>query len=219
MLPTVRNGDRIVAIGDSITYSGGYLRFMREVLEASQMSVEIVNVGKSGEKAEQLAARFHADVVERNPQLCIISVGINDIWHRLHAPYQEETLFAFVGNVRQMVDAAQKANISVVLCTPTVIGEDDDPENEANIRLQPFCDAIRKLAVEKSCLLADLHSMFLEAIRAKPLAPGATKRPFHGYLTFDGVHMNGPGNWVMAEGILKVLGVPQDAINAVKPKG
>ena len=73
-----------------------------------------------------------------------------------------------------------------------------------------YCDAVKQLAAEKKCLLADLHAIFVKAIGAKPADQKGNA------FTSDGVHMNGPGDWLMAQGILNALGVPQDKIEAAK---
>jgi lysophospholipase L1-like esterase len=203
----LRDGDTIVVIGDSITYSGGYVRVMHELLDELQLKVHIVNAGKSGQKAEQLAERFNVDVVQRRPRWCIVSVGINDVWHRLHAPHDEKVLRVYKENVSRMVTEAQMVGIGVILCTPTVIEE--EPESEANQRLLFYCAAIRDVASEQNCLVADLHVLILQAIRAKP---ADAQRHF---FTFDGVHMNRPGNLIMAEGILSALGVPREKIRSL----
>jgi acyl-CoA thioesterase I len=117
-------------------------------------------------------------------------------------------LKAYKENVTKMVDAAQAAGIRVVLCTPTVIQE--DPNTEGNQRLVMYVAAMKEIAEAKKCLVADLHEAFLQAIAKKPA--DAKGNAF----TSDGVHMTPAGDWIMAEGILRALGVPQPKIDATK---
>ena len=72
-----------------------------------------------------------------------------------------------------------------------------------------YCDAVKRIAAEKNCLLADLHTLFLQALDKKP--PDAQGN----MITSDGVHMNATGDWIMAWGILTALGVPQNKIQAL----
>ena len=71
-------------------------------------------------------------------------------------------------NVSRMVDMAQKAGITVILLTPTVIGE--NPEASANKRLRIYIEAEKQIAREKKCILVDLHAMFLTAIARRPVS-------------------------------------------------
>jgi lysophospholipase L1-like esterase len=94
---------------------------------------------------------------------------------------------------------AQAAGIKVILLTPTVIQE--DPSTEGNKRLLKYVEAEKEIAAEKKCQLVDLHEMFLTALKQKPAAKKT-------WLTGDGVHMQAPGDGIMALGVLRALGVP-----------
>ena len=204
-------GEQIVAIGDSITQAGGYLRDIDVVFATQYPDLKIpkvINTGISGQKAEDLVGRFGRDVVARKPALVTIDIGINDVWHRLGQPHNDEVLRRYKENLERMVDAAQGAGIRVVLCTPTVIQE--DANSEGNTRLNLACDVVRKIAADKKCLLADLHQGFLDALAKKPADAKGNQ------LTSDGVHMNGVGDWLMAEVIVGALGVPKEKVEAAK---
>lgn len=208
----LKAGDQIVAIGDSITHAGGYLRIMDSVFAKACPELNIppiINVGISGQKAEDLVARFDRDVIQKKPDMVMISIGINDVWHRLEAPHNPEVLKNYKVNITRMVDAAQAAGIRVVLCTPTVIQE--DLSTEGNQRLPMYSDAIKAVAANKECALADLHAIFVKAIEHK-----SANQPGNAFTT-DGVHMKPAGDWMMAEGILKALGVSPKKIAAAKP--
>ena len=112
-------------------------------------------------------------------------------------------------NVTTMVDAAQKAGIKVILLTPTVIGE--DVTKEGNKRLLKYVEAEKQIAAEKKCQLVDLHAMFLTALKQKPV----DKKTW--WLTVDGAHMNPLGDAIMAVGVLRALGVPDEKIAASDP--
>ena len=102
----LKAGDTIVAIGDSITAGGGYLRDIDAVLAQQYPDLKIpkvVNKGISGQKAEDLVKRFDKDVVQQKPAFVTISIGINDVWHRLNKPHDEKILAAYKENVGKMV--------------------------------------------------------------------------------------------------------------------
>ena len=147
-------------------------------------------------------------MVKLKPAFVTISIGINDVWHRLDKPHDERILSEYKDNVAKMVDQAQKAGIRVILLTPTIIQE--DPNAEGNQRLAAYVEAEKKIAAEKKCQVADLHGMFLTALKKKPADPA-------NWLTTDGAHMNPRGDALMAVGVLRALGVPDAKIAAGDP--
>ncbi len=203
----LKSGDTLVAIGDSITQQGGYLRDVDKVLAGQYPNLKIaklINKGIGGQKAEDLVKRFDKDVIRLKPTYVTISIGINDVWHRLAKPHDPQVLAEYRENVAKMVDLAQVAGIRVILLTPTII--DEDPGSEGNQRLAAYVEAEKQIASEKQCQLVDLHGMFLTVLkRGGRAARGLTK---------DGVHMNPPGDALMAVGLLRALGVPDAKIAA-----
>ncbi len=207
----LKPGEQIVAIGDSITAEGGYLLDIDAVLTQQYPELKIpkvINKGIGGQKAEDLVPRFNQDVVKLKPAYVTISIGINDVWHRLGAPHDEKVLAAYKKNVAKMVADAQAAGIKVILLAPTVIVEDANAEG--NKRLAMYVEAEKQIAAEKKCQFVDLHGMFLTALKQRPA--GQTH-----WLTRDGVHMQPLGNAVMAVGVLRALGVPDAKIAASLP--
>ena len=210
----IKPGDQIVAIGDSITAGGGYLRDIDAVFAQQYPDLKVrkvINKGIGGQKAEDLVKRFDKDVVQLKPAFVTISIGINDVWHRLGKPHDEKVLAAYEEKVAKMVDEAQKAGIKVILLTPTVIQE--DPSAEGNKRLTMYVAAEKKIAAEKKCQLVDLHGMFLTALKQKPANQKGN------WLTGDGVHMKPLGDAIMAVGVLRALGVPEAKIAATDLPG
>ena len=203
--PVVRPRERIVAIGDSITQAGGYLRIIDAVFARQYPHLRlppIVNAGVGGHKAEDMAARFDADVLAHSPDRVFINAGVNDVWHRLTMPERSDVLDAYRANVARMTRAALARGAHVLLLTPTLIGE--TAESEGNRRLSRYVDAMRAVAAETGAGLCDLHALFLAVL-------ATAARPAN-WLTTDGVHMRPAGDAVMAIGVLRSLGVPDDRI-------
>ena len=205
----IKPGEAIVAIGDSITAHGGYLRLTDMIFDVryhDQKIPPIIKAGIASQKAEDLVERFEKDVIARKPSVVMISVGINDVWHRVNKPHDNEVLKNYKSNVTKMVTQAQAAGIRVILLSPTIIGE--DPKSEGNQRLEMYVAAEKEIAAEKQCQFVNLHELFLEALEKKP----ATEND--NWLTGDGVHMKPLGDTIMAVGILRALGVPDTTLAA-----
>ncbi len=205
----LKPGDQILAIGDSITQQGGYLRFVDAFLAEKYPDLKlppIRNAGIGGHKAENLINRFQKDVIAHKPTVLLLSIGINDVWHRANKPHEPMILAEYWANVDKMVEMAEKAGIKVILITPTVIKE--DPESLENKRLRIYVEAEKQIARERNCPLVDLHKMFLSVLSKRPADVPAGKN----WLTGDGVHMAPAGDALMALGVLRGLGVPAEKL-------
>lgn len=205
-------GGRLVALGDSITQEGGWLRMIEATLAGQYPRLglpPIVNAGIGGQTAGEMAARFVRDVLVHRPSVITISAGINDVWHRLGGPEDPGVLEAYGRHLQGMVVAGRAAGARVLLLTPTLIEE--DPASEGNRRLAAYLARCRQVAAATGRVLVDLHGLFLEVLRRA----GTGARPAG--LTRDGVHMAPPGDFVMAVGVLRALGVPEERIAAAAP--
>ena len=216
---------RIVMMGDSITAGGngpkGYVTLVDSTLDASRPGdpFETINVGIGGQKAPDMLARFQRDVVDKKPDLVTISVGVNDVWHS-YRDFQKNVrvpngdsgrgvpLPEYLKGVEAMIDMAKGAGAQVVLVSPTLVYEDLDATE--NRRLTQYVRAEEALAKRKGVGFVDLNRDFREAVAAYQRSAG--KRQL--LLTVDGVHMNDAGNALMADAILRVLGVaPPDNLS------
>lgn len=212
--PSIKAGQQIVAMGDSITQAGGYLRVVDAVLAQQYPDLKIpkiINAGISGQKAEDMVKRFSKDVIAKKPDIVTISVGINDVWHRMDKPHDPKVLEEYKKNLDRMVKMAQDAGARVLILSPTVIEE--DPKSEGNQRLEAYVKAGQDIARERKADYVNLYETFLKVIKKqKKMAEEGSKAAQP--LTTDGVHMRPLGDTLMAIGVLRALGVPDEKINA-----
>src|SRR5690606_20816382 len=79
---------KIVFFGDSITQAGagpgGYITIMKEMLLQKGMDkdYELIGAGISGNKIYDLFFRLETDVLQRDPDMVVIWIGVNDVWHK-----------------------------------------------------------------------------------------------------------------------------------------
>lgn len=226
----VKAGEKIAFMGDSITAGGvrknGYVTFVMDALNQEGLNLTKVPAGKSGNKSNDMLARLDKDVISTTPQWMTLSCGVNDVWHfklRLgKRTFKGMPLDEYKENIRTIIEKAQAANIKVMILTSTMIGE--DAERELNKKLIPYNDFLRKIAVEKKCLLADLSKDMHEALKKIPDVEGKAKmfgepkydRKIKNKLTTDGCHMNTLGNAMMAKGVLRAFGLSEDKIAAAE---
>ena len=220
---------KIVTIGDSITeagkYPGGYVWLLQRYLNAlyPDRQIEIINAGISGNKATDMQGRFQKDVIDKKPDLVMINVGVNDVWHAFF-DFQNQQFYPqgnlptgvplaeYREKLTQMVAAASSAGIRVVLLSPTPIREVlDGPENR---RLQEYIAAMREIGLQNKCLFIDLNAPFREVIGTFQKHAGKTLN----LLAADGVHPNPSGYRIMAFTILRGLGVPPKDLDDLEVK-
>lgn len=206
-LVKLKAGDRIVFLGDSITQAGaganGYVTMIRKELDHqhADLKIEVIGAGISGNKVPDLQRRLEKDVIAKKPTIVFIYIGINDVWHGEKDPARGTLPDAFESGLKDVIGKCRDAGATVVLCTPTVIGEKNDGANALDAKLDQYADISRKIAKELKLPLCDLRAAFVEHLKAHN-KDNAEK----GVLTSDRVHLNQAGNEFVAKTMLKVLG-------------
>jgi len=196
---------RIVFFGDSITEAGvkptGFISLLNNMLQQKGMgnNYELVGAGIGGNKVYDLYLRMDDDVLAKNPDIVVIWVGVNDVWHkRSFGTGTDPDKFEKFYNA--IIKKLQAKNIKVLLCTPAAIGEKTDFSNELDGDLNKYSNIIRNIASNNHCQLIDLRKMTLDYNLANN---SANKEA--GILTTDRVHLNDTGNKVVAEAMMKAL--------------
>lgn len=198
---------RIVFIGDSITEWGrfedtenlgdNYVRIIHDhlLLEDPDHFPEIINCGIGGNRITDLAARWEKDVIDFQPDLLSISIGINDVWRQLDQPDLDQVLpDRFEQIYRELIEQTlTETEAKIVLMEPTVIEE--DVHSVGNIKLKDYVQVVRRLAKNYNLTVVPTHEAFISYLK--------TQAPYP--LTTDGVHMNRAGNYLMAQTWLKTL--------------
>ncbi len=204
--PSLKKGDRIVFLGDSITAGGvgpkGYVTVIKNHLKEkhADLGVEIFGAGVSGNKVPDLQKRLESAVLKRNPTVVVIYIGINDVWHGEKDPKRGTSPEKFESGLREIIGKIQKANARVILCTPSVIGEKTGGGNNLDTKLDEYSAISRKVAADTKSQLCDLRKEFVEYLRTANPNDKAS-----GILTTDRVHLNEAGNHFVAAAMLKVL--------------
>ncbi len=190
---------KVVLFGDSITQAGvrpgGYITLMQESLKG----YELIGAGIGGNKVYDLYLRLEADVLDKKPDVAVIYVGVNDVWHKQSSQTGTDA-DKFISFYSALIRKMQSAGIKVIVCTPAVIGERTDFTNAQDGDLNRYSQIIRDLAKQYNCSLVDLRKEFL----AHNLANNPENKEA-GILTTDRVHLNPAGNKLVAELMMKAL--------------
>lgn len=196
---------KVIFFGDSITEAGvqpsGYITQLRDIIknEAQSDNYELIGAGIGGNKVYDLYLRLEQDVLTSNPDVVVIYIGVNDVWHKQSYgtgtdPDKFEKFYLAI------IKKLKEKNIQVILCTPAVVGERTDFSNQLDGDLNSYSAIIRKIAGNQNLPLVDLRKAFLEY---NVLNNHENKES--GVLTTDRVHLNEKGNKLVAEKIWQIL--------------
>ncbi len=196
---------KVIFFGDSITQQGanpgGYITRIDSMCRAEHLQDQFEFVGKGigGNKVYDLYLRMPADVLDQNPDIVVIYVGINDVWHKSSSG--TGTDFDKFGKFYEaIVSQFRQRGIQPVLCTPSVIGERNDDTNQQDGDLNRYAAWIRDYAAKNNVPLIDLRRDFHQYLVKNN--PGNEEK---GILTADRVHLNPKGNQFVADAMWKVL--------------
>ncbi len=196
---------KIIFFGDSITQAavkpGGYIVKINELASAEKVAnnYDFVGAGIGGNKVYDLYLRIEDDVLSKNPDIVIIYVGVNDVWHK--RSYGTGTdADKFEKFYTAIIKKLQERNIKIALCTPAVIGEKIDSSNELDGDLNSYSNIIRSIAKSHNIPLIDLRQAFLNYN-----LKNTKENKESGILTTDRVHLNEAGNQLVADEMWKVI--------------
>ena len=228
LITSCTNSTKVVFLGDSITEAGiydnevgvpsgdtliypkytGFITLLKKDIEDD---IELIGKGVSGNKVSNLLERYKKDVLSLNPDIVFIYIGINDVWHKYSFGTGTDIIF-YENGLRKIIADLKNKGARVILCTPTVIGEnkgeftlvnefkDIETMEIMNGDLDAYSDVIRKLASELNTDLLDLREIFMNYI-----SENNPNNESSGITTYDGVHLNDLGNKLIADEMLRFI--------------
>lgn len=195
--------DHILFFGDSITDAGrnrdakagesdgwgaGYVHQIAATLGAQDPADELIftNKGISGNRISDLEARLQTDVLDEEPDIVSILIGINDVWRRYDAGLvspADEFAAAYKRICKKITDDGARLILLEPFLLPT-------PEDRRAWRedLNPKIEIVRDLAREFEAILVPLDGLFAAA--------SAQREP--AFWAGDGVHPSPAGHALIA---------------------
>ena len=228
LITSCTNSTKVVFLGDSITEAGiydkevgvpsgdtliypkytGFITLLKKDIEDD---IELIGKGVGGNKVSNLLERYKKDVLSLNPDIVFIYIGINDVWHKYSFGTGTDIIF-YENGLRKIIADLKNKGAKVILCTPTVIGEnkgeftlvnefkDIETMEIMNGDLDAYSDVIRKLSSELNTDLLDLREIFMNYI-----SENNPNNESSGITTYDGVHLNDLGNKLIADEMLRFI--------------
>jgi len=196
---------KVIFFGDSITQAaikpGGYIDLMNKMLISKGLDkeYELEGAGVSGNKIYDLYLRMEEDVLMKKPDIVIIYIGVNDVWHKQTSGTGTDA-DKFQKFYLAIIKKLKKDNIKIAICTPAVIGEKTDYSNQLDGDLNKYSNIIRSIAKNENLPLIDLRASFLQYNISNN-----TENKELGVLTSDRVHLNEVGNKLVNDEMWKVI--------------
>lgn len=198
---------RILFIGNSITYAGGYVSFFECFYRQHypDSNAEIINTGLPSETVSGLSEPNHAEgafprpwlfdrlarlLEKTNPEVAFACYGMND---GIYLPFDETRFEAFkTGMIRLRNDLEQAGVKRIIFLTPPVHDDPDSGLNGYNVVLDRYAQWLLEQRKLRGWEVIDLHF---------PMSAYLTERrkthPEY-RLAEDGVHPAMEGHWLMA---------------------
>lgn len=212
----LKDGDRVVFFGDSITESRLYTTYIEHyvVTHYPDRHVTFFNTGWGGDKvtgnnckvcgSPGALARLNRDVIAYKPTVVTLLFGMNDGEYKDFNPailkVYEDGLTSIIRELKA------KTAPRIYVMTPTAYDQADSPSRRKKIRyndvLDRYTEAAKQIALREGLPVIDLHSVTTKALRqAQAAYPTYTFIP-------DRVHPNEDGHLIIATEILRFWGAP-----------
>lgn len=200
------DGHRLVFAGDSVTDCGrredtgtgmgdgmgdGYVRVLSE--SSALAGTAVVNRGIGGDRVEDLARRWTADVLAEEPHAVSVMIGINDTWRRYDSG-QETDQVTYLARYRSLLERLAP-DTAVVLMEPFLLPVNAEQQAWRE-DLDPKIAAVRRLAKEFGAVLVCTDEV-LNSLVAAGTAPES--------LAYDGVHPTPQGHAAIADAWLAAV--------------
>ena len=203
---------RIVFLGNSITYNGKYIAYIDAYLTLTYPArqYEIINVGLPSETLSGLSEPGHAGgkfprpylqerldrvLTQLQPQLVFACYGMND---GIYMPFDEERFAQYKAGISWLHEAVEKRGASIIHITPPVYDERKGPAY-AHV-LDIYADWLISVRYAWQWKVIDIHWPMKKYLEDR-------RRVDSSFLyAADGIHPNDTGHFVMARQILLSLG-------------
>ncbi len=233
--PDILNG-RILVLGDSITQDGRYVSILEYELfkHYPDADIDLISIGLSSETVSGLTEPEHPyprpNAHERlgralkavQPQTVFACYGMNDgIYH----PQSEERFQAYKDGILKLVADAKAVGAQVILLTPPIFDAAVIPDKVVSLDAKKF--GYPGPYEGYNNVLAD-YAEWLQSLEIPDVRVIDLNGPMLAYteeqrqtdpdfaLSRDGVHPQWAGHALMAQLILKGLGVPIENIDPQK---
>jgi lysophospholipase L1-like esterase len=199
----VKDGDRVLFLGDSITEQYQYSTDLELYLTTRfpNWRLSFVNAGISGDRAVGGAGRFAGHVLAEQPTFITINFGMNDAGYGAFNPGLQKE---FLDNTVKMLTAAKEKNVRVALLSPNAVDRRIQERFKLYLETQKeFYAPLKDLAAQHGARFVDQYATTRAAVEKMETDKAEKVVPYP-----DGFHTGSSGGLLMAHAILTGLEAP-----------
>jgi lysophospholipase L1-like esterase len=115
----LKDGDRFIFIGDSITHQCRYTQFVENFFYTRypNLRLHFRNAGVSGDKAQDALNRFDEDIAAFKPTHATILLGMNDGTYK---DFDLPTFQTYAKGMTELLDKLEALKVKIVIMSPTM---------------------------------------------------------------------------------------------------
>jgi lysophospholipase L1-like esterase len=210
----LKDGDRVVFYGDSITAQREYTTRVEEFVltRYPAMKVTFYHAGVGGDRvtgggAGKIDERLTRDVIRFKPTVVTIMLGMNDGGYQ---PFDQATFDTYAGGYRHIVERLQSElpGVRLTLIQPSAF--DDVTRTPSvpggyNAVLSRYGEFVAALGRERNALVVDFNTVLVDALTRVSQVNNLLARQ----ILPDRVHPAPAGHWLMAETLLRAWHAPE----------
>lgn len=216
MTEALEHAQRVLVLGDSITYAGGWVATLSAWMEEQGLEASLVNAALPSETVSGLSEEGHAggafprpDVHERlervlrlaRPDLVLACYGMNC---GIYEPLDDARFAAYRSGLEALHEKCEAAGAAIIHITPPIYdGRPGTKHPAGDVDYEAVLAAYSQWLLGKrddGWLVIDIHGPMAEALAARRAEDEAfTFQP-------DAVHPDDAGQRVIAEAVLRGLG-------------
>lgn len=235
LLKTLRGVRRVLFLGDSITYAGGYVEIVDSYLHQHlpDHHYELINIGLPSETVSGLTEPNHAAgafprpvlkerldraLAQVKPDLVVACYGMND---GIYYPFDAARFAKYQEGIQQLREKVQRSGARLWLMTPPPF--DSLPDRQSMLpagraeypsghSFEGYDTVLSKYSEwllsrrQEGWHVIDIHAPINAYVAEQ------RKRQPDFALSADGVHLNALGHRLIAQEVLKAWGVPEDLL-------
>src|SRR5262245_54976305 len=204
----LKEGDRVVFYGDSITDQRLYTTFTETfvVTRFPKLNVSFVHSGWGGDRVTgggggPIDVRLHRDVFDYKPTVLTIMLGMNDGSYRA---FDEAIFNTYAKGYQHIIDSVKEAlpGIRITVIQPSPCDDATQPprfEGGYNAVLVRYSRFVKELSEREKLGVADLNSPIVAALEKAKAADAELAKK----IIPDRVHPGSGGHLLMAVELLK----------------
>ncbi len=209
----LKNGDRVVFYGDSITDQRLYTTFAETyvVTRFPKLDVSFVHSGWGGDRVTgggggPIDVRLKRDVFAYRPNVMTIMLGMNDGSYR---SFDQGIFDTYANGYRRIIESVKGTlpGIRITVIQPSPFDDvtrDPNVEGGYNAVLVRYGQWVAELAKKENLSVADLNTSVVAALRKANAADATLAKR----IVPDRVHPGPGGHLLMAEALLKSWNAP-----------